>query len=223
VRHLETVLPPSFETHSSHHGTAKIEYILEVKAKRPGRLQRDIATRHQLIFLPLDPPLSLIMAGSGFCMTSGPLYINTIRCEGKLATAAGPSPGQIPILLLYATLPSPAVLYSEETVPLRLILRRLPILTEDLYPIQLCSLAIRLQSMITITLGPPTHVVDVIPQSFMSNRAQNRGGQCSGDRRGVGYFSPSKHCYSEGRAQFYCLYCTGRLLARGDCRIHIWA
>jgi hypothetical protein len=91
------------------------------------------------------------MAGSGFCMTSGTLY--TICCEGKLATAAGPSPGQIPILLLYATLPSPTVLYSEETVPLRLILRRLPVLTEDLYPIQLCSLAIWLQSMITITLG----------------------------------------------------------------------
>jgi hypothetical protein len=153
VRHLETVLPPSFETHSSHHGTAKIEYILEVKAKRPGRLQHDIAARQQLIFLPLDPPLSLIMAGSGFYMTSGTLYINTIRYEGKLATTVGPSPGQIPILLLSATLPSPAVLYSEETVPLRLILRRFPVPTEDLYPIQLCSLAIRLQSRITITLG----------------------------------------------------------------------
>ncbi|KAM6513870.1 hypothetical protein FALCPG4_015072 [Fusarium falciforme] len=153
VRHLATVLPPSFETHSSHHGTAKIEYFLEVKAKRPGRLQRDIAARHELIFLPFDPPLSSIMAGSGFCMTSGTLYINNVLCEGKQATTTEPSPGKIPILLLYATLPSPAVLYSEETVPLRLILRRLPVPTKDLYPIQLCSLAIRLQSRITITLG----------------------------------------------------------------------
>lgn len=38
-------------------------------------------------------------------------------------------------------------------MPLRLFLRKFPVPTEDLFPVQLWSLAIRLQSRITITIG----------------------------------------------------------------------
>ena len=142
ARHLTATLPPSFETQQSCRGAAKISYFLEVRVKRPGMLHRDVSTQKELVFSPPDPPLALIWSGSGpgCCAVSHTLYIDKEALPGKL-----------PALALNIKLPSPAVLYSDETLPLQLSVWRFSIPVGDPHPVALKSLAVVLQSRTILT------------------------------------------------------------------------
>jgi hypothetical protein len=149
VRHLEAVLPPSFEARAASHGArAKIDYILKVEIKRPGRFQRRISTEQKLNFLPLDPsPFPIIPSGSGYHTKQEALYVSALAM-GKNRTYTD----RPPVLLLEAKVPSPAVLYSGERLPLHLFVRDLLTL-EGLCPVVLRSLVIILRNRTAIAAG----------------------------------------------------------------------
>lgn len=154
-RHLETTLPPSFDSHApGRRGSAKIDYILKAKVRRPGIFHRDISTQQELLFIPLDPPLSSIPSGLGHgTALSRELYLHDIIPIRQLTAPAQHSAGQDPILLLEARLPSPAVLYAGDKIPLILLLHKFPAKPDNTFPIQLRSVAISLQSTTTVTVG----------------------------------------------------------------------
>jgi hypothetical protein len=143
------VLPPSFEARAASHGAqAKIDYILKVELKRPGRFQPRISTEQKLIFLPLDPsPFLIIPSASGYCTNQEALYVSDLA-TGKNRNCTDP----LPILLLEAKLPSPAILYSGERLPLHLFVRNL-LACEGLCPVVLRSLVIILRSRTAIAAG----------------------------------------------------------------------
>ena len=149
VRHLKAVLPPSFEARAASHGAqAKIDYTLKVELKRPGRFQPRISTEQKLDFLPLDPsPFLITPSGSAYPTKQEALYISDLA-TGKNRNYTG----RLPVLLLEAKLPSPAILYWGERLPLRLFVRNLLTL-EDLCPIVLRSLVIILRSRTAIAAG----------------------------------------------------------------------
>jgi hypothetical protein len=73
VRHLKAALPPSFESRASNHNdSAKIEYVLKVKVRGPGRFHCSQSIQQKLLFLSLDPPVSSIPLGLG-ATTSSPI------------------------------------------------------------------------------------------------------------------------------------------------------
>lgn len=155
VRHLATALPPSFDSHApGGRGSAKIDYILKAKVKRPGIFHWDILTQQELLFIPLDPPLSSIPLGPGHgTATSRELYLHDIVPTRQRTAPAQHSAGQDPTLLLEARLPSPAVLYAGDKVPLTLLLHTFPATPGNAFPIQLRSVAISLQSTTTVNVG----------------------------------------------------------------------
>ncbi|KAH7025293.1 uncharacterized protein B0I36DRAFT_353430 [Microdochium trichocladiopsis] len=155
VRHLETALPPSFDSHApGHRGSVKIDYVLKAKVKRPGIFHWDISTQQELLFIPLDPPLSSIPSGLGHgTTTSRELYLHDIVPTRQLTACAQHSACQDPILLLEARLPSPAVLYAGDKIPISLLLHKFPAKPDNTFPIQLRSVAISLQSTTTVTVG----------------------------------------------------------------------
>src|SRR6266566_1542866 len=70
-RHLETVLPPSFDSHASgRRGSAKIDYILKAQVRRHSRFHSDVSTQQELLFRPSDPLLSSIPSGPGYGTTA---------------------------------------------------------------------------------------------------------------------------------------------------------
>ena len=155
VRHLETILPPSFDSHApGRQSSAKIDYILKAEVKRPGRFHWNISTQQELLFIPLDPPLSSIPLGPGFGTTaSRELYLHDIVPLGQLTPSARRSASQDPILLLEVRLPSPAVLYAGDKIPLSLFLHKFPAEPDGVFPIELRSVVISLRSTTTATLG----------------------------------------------------------------------
>ncbi|KAG7284863.1 hypothetical protein NEMBOFW57_009478 [Staphylotrichum longicolle] len=70
-----------------------------------------------------------------------------------MTAAARHAPSQDPVLLLEARLPSPAVLYAGDKVPLTLMLCNLAAESDDAPCIQPRSLAVSLQSTTTATVG----------------------------------------------------------------------
>lgn len=155
MRHLETTLPPSFDSHEpSRHASAKIEYILTAKANRPGRLHRNISAQQGLSFLPLDPPSSLVPVGSKHGTTrSRVVSLRDTAPSQHLMLPTEHSVGPTPILLLEANLPSPRVLFAGEKFPLVLSLEKKPLRPEDDTPIELQSIKVSLQSTMTATVG----------------------------------------------------------------------
>lgn len=151
AKHLQTTLPPSFDSHApGHRSSAKIEYILKARVERPGRFRPNISTQQELSFYSLNPPLSSIPSGPGYnTTTSGALYH---PAQQKTASTLD-STGQTPILLLEARVPSPAVLFAGDKIPLLLLLRKLLTREDNLCPIRLQSIAISIQSTTTVTIG----------------------------------------------------------------------
>jgi hypothetical protein len=135
---------------------AKLDYILRVKVKRPGRFQRNVSILQELMFLPSGPPPSSIpSSGSGHCTTARGLWVNNLAPEEVPTIPTRYLPDKIPILMLEARLPSPAILYLEERLPLHLFVRKFPEPTGNLLLIELRSLVISLQTTTTITIGFP--------------------------------------------------------------------
>ncbi|KAL2827791.1 hypothetical protein BDW59DRAFT_160099 [Aspergillus cavernicola] len=153
LRHILTVLPPSFEAHAAGEGgVARIEYILRIDVKRPGRFKEGTSIQRKLLFTPSDPaPHLMPLSGSGYYGRHGALYINNLA--KSLKAAALYTPGTVPILLLEGRLPSPPILYPDETLPLHLFVRCLPTQMEYILPVTLRSLVIALDSTITVTAG----------------------------------------------------------------------
>ena len=151
LRHLKTILPPSFNSHASGRGASgRIAYILTAKAYRRGKLCRNIATHQELAFLPPDPPLSLIPLALGQGTRRSIILtlddIAPYRSNQRSGT-------QVPSLLLEARLPSPPVLYAGDKIPLMVFLQRLSPSLEDDVPIQLQSITVNLVSTTTITVA----------------------------------------------------------------------
>ncbi|KAL3478256.1 hypothetical protein BJX99DRAFT_256581 [Aspergillus californicus] len=125
-------LPPSFHVRSIDHGAeVKIEYVLKVGVRRPGRLRKRTSLQQILEFSPLHTPLH---------------------------TISSPRPGYyssndaVSILSLEGTTLSP-VLYAGGQLSLHLSLRSYLSQTELILPLRLRSLAITLQSTTAITAG----------------------------------------------------------------------
>jgi hypothetical protein len=79
------------------------------------------------------------------------LYLSEGRRKPK--ALGRPGPRDVPVLKVTARLPSPAVLYSGETVPLQLFVQRYPSPTDDLHQVGLQSLVVTLQNRTTLMLG----------------------------------------------------------------------
>ncbi|KAH6848203.1 hypothetical protein B0I37DRAFT_158988 [Chaetomium sp. MPI-CAGE-AT-0009] len=143
ARHVTATLPPSFKAQHSHRGATDVVYFLEVQVKRPGLLHQARAlARRQLEFVPPDPPLSRIWARSGGCTASQTLYVDR-----------SPPLGKLPLLALKVKLPSPVVLYSDETLLLQLSVWRFPVPASHLSPVTLQSLAVVLHCRTMLTPG----------------------------------------------------------------------
>ncbi|KAL4862990.1 hypothetical protein BDV12DRAFT_202520 [Aspergillus spectabilis] len=153
LKHVQTVLPPSFNGHATDHGAeAKIEYILNVEAKRSGRLRKSFAIQQNFIFSPPDPSLHLMpVPHSGWYARQAALYTRIPALD--LTTAASASSDPLPVLLLEAKLPSLLVLYPGGSLPLHLCVRSLPMQMQLLPTARLRSLAITLQRRTSVTAG----------------------------------------------------------------------
>jgi hypothetical protein len=134
VRHLPATLPPTFDIQKSNHGATKIEYSLEVKVKRPGMFQRNISIRRGLPVMTLEPPISVMLATSARCASSQTLYVD-----------------KKPLMALTLRIPSPAILYSGETLLFQLSVLRFRPSDESFIPIVLQSLTVVLQSRTMLT------------------------------------------------------------------------
>ncbi|KAL4876364.1 hypothetical protein BJY04DRAFT_223152 [Aspergillus karnatakaensis] len=125
-KHVETVLPPSFEGQATDHGAeARVEYVVRAEVNRPGRLKKGASTHQNLRFSPPDPsPHSLPFSNSGWCTGRGPLHAGL---SPVISTFSSGTPSrELPILLLEARVPYPPILYPGGPLPLHLSIQSLP-------------------------------------------------------------------------------------------------
>ena len=179
-RHCELTLPPSFFARVPNRGTVEARYFLEAKVRRPGAFRWDITSKQEIQFVPLDPPLFSILEISGPSAMSQCLLMEEGSGQTRtLATGMSQNSNQTKLLELRAELPSPAVLYSEETVPLRLFLtkshlpdRSIPVL--ELRDLSIC-LRSRLNATATIESASSTSTKDLYRSSGQRIQALNLG------------------------------------------------
>jgi len=154
--HLKTTLPPSFKFRApSHEGSAKVQYWLRVKVQRPGRFKHDPVSEQELIFLPLDPALPPPMLNPVYGRSMQPLNPKNLDSNippSTFRSASGAGRRAYSFVLLEATLSSPAILYIQRSVPLRLFVRTHATLAND-PPITLRTLGIAIHTSTTITIG----------------------------------------------------------------------
>jgi hypothetical protein len=133
-----------------------VQYRLRVKVRRPGRFKRDPVSEQELTFLPLDPAFpppmldpacgrSAQLLGVGNPDSSPPPSI--FKSTSQVVARAGRS------VMLEATLPSPAILYIQNHVPLRHFMKTHTTQADSPPPIALRALAVVIQTNTTITIG----------------------------------------------------------------------
>lgn len=154
IRHLITVSPPTLESYpKGQYGTGITEYMLKAHVKRPGKLHRDSSAERKLIFRPPNPSLTSISTGLRDCVVSATLRLDhTVPGQPHPSSPTNVNDTGGPVLLLEARLPSPAVLYTGESVALRLVVRKFPTASDDLSLVKLQSITVRLISTTRIKI-----------------------------------------------------------------------
>lgn len=152
VQHLVTTLPPSFESlFKERSGIARVEYLLKVSVKRPGKWHRNSSAEQRLNFRPPNPSLSSIITTFRDSVVSATLKLDpNVSGQQEPESESSHSDSQEPTLLLEVRLPSPAVLYTGEKPPLRLLVRKFRTPCNDLSSVKLSSIVVRLRRTVTI-------------------------------------------------------------------------
>lgn len=157
TRHLETALPPSFTFRApSYEGSVKVQYWLRVKVQRPGRFKRDPVYEQEIMFIPADPVLPPPILDPVYSRSKQLFSAKNLDSNVSPPTfksASGIDRRENGFVLLEATLPSPAILYIQRAVPLRLFVRTHATLVGDPPPAVLRTLGVAIQTDTTVTIG----------------------------------------------------------------------
>jgi hypothetical protein len=155
IPHRERTLPPSFAFKApSHRGSAKVQYWLRVQVKRSGRFKINQSYKQQVVLMLLDRTTPLWML---YLASSSPAQLPNMDINAPSSTFRSASRIRLRpdlSIIMEATLPSPALLYVNAGIPLRLFIKTAATQTGVLDYCQMLfeSLTISILTSTTITL-----------------------------------------------------------------------
>jgi hypothetical protein len=133
-----------------------VQYWLRVRVHRPGRFKHDPVCEQELTFAPADPvlPPSVLdpAYGRGILMLSAKNRDSDVS-PSTFKSASGVNRQENGFVLLEATLPSPAILYIQRAVPLRLFVRTYSMLADNHPLVMLRTLGVAIRTYTTVTIG----------------------------------------------------------------------
>jgi hypothetical protein len=130
-----------------------MKYWLRAKVERPGRFKADVIEQQELKFVPLDPSLPPPMLDPTMRRNSMYLLPETTVARNSSSLSAAERADQ-PKATLEVTLPSPAIIYTKGSLPLKVFIFTKETSAYSLLPIVLRSLSVALLTEITVTVGP---------------------------------------------------------------------
>lgn len=130
-----------------------MKYYLKAKIERPGRFKPDVTEQQELRFVPLDPslppPMLRPVRGKGSrYLLQNPVGVNTSPSRSTVMHMDGPK------VTLEATLPSPAIIYTQGSLPLKVFAFVEQGATHLSPPILLRTLCVILRTEINVIVGP---------------------------------------------------------------------
>ncbi|KAF8857302.1 hypothetical protein BDZ45DRAFT_744525 [Acephala macrosclerotiorum] len=154
IAHCNTTLPPSFKVQAPNNvARSEMKYYLKVKIERPGRFKSDVTEQQELKFVSLDPSLPLPMLR--------PVHSRGSRYLIQQPLSASTSPLRLtvthmdsPMVTLDATLPSPAIIYTKGSLPLKVFAFAEQRATQSSASILLRTLLLTLRTEINVTVEP---------------------------------------------------------------------
>ncbi|CZR61646.1 uncharacterized protein PAC_11543 [Phialocephala subalpina] len=154
IAHCNTTLPPSFKVQVQNNvARSEMKYYLKVKIERPGRFRPDITELQELKFTPLDPSLPPPMLRSFHSKGSRYLSQQPVGASTSLSRTTVPRLDSR-MVTLEATLPSPAIIYTKGSLPLKVSAVVEQGATHLTPPIWLYTLYVILRTELTVTVGP---------------------------------------------------------------------
>jgi hypothetical protein len=138
-----------------------MKYWLKAKVERPGRFKPDVIEQQELKFVPLDPSLPPPMLEPTMRRNSMYLLPETTVARTS-STLSSTERLEHPRVTLEVTLPSPAIIYTQGSLPLKVFVFAKETSAQSPPPIVLRSLSLALLTEITVTVGPNSTTWSVV-------------------------------------------------------------
>jgi hypothetical protein len=133
-----------------------VQYWLRIKVHRPGRFKHDPVCEQELTFAPADPVLPPPVLDPVYSRSMQLLCGKNPDSDASPSTfksASGVYKRENGFVLLEATLPSPAILYIQRPVPLRLFVKTHATPVDNHPLVVLRTLRVEIRTNTTVTIG----------------------------------------------------------------------
>ncbi|KAF2128109.1 hypothetical protein P153DRAFT_376989 [Dothidotthia symphoricarpi CBS 119687] len=141
TQHVKGTLPPSL---SGFPGEAEVRYYVKVTVNRPQFFKENPRALANFTFLPIEPPRPGNTDGEAYARRQHQFLENAPSTAAKRASIftrtsshtsppTSPTTGVPPRVTIDARLPNPAILTSNQDIPLRLLIRNVSERTKNIY------------------------------------------------------------------------------------------